>query len=222
MLAGYGRQLLRSELLTDSLAMMGDMDALAAATVALATGTFALGWVAWRTLQLQRTQTQRAHRPVIVPGSSARTVHFRSGELRDAPAGPAMHEGKLVVAVENVGMGPALNVRGIVECGGAASAHGSGRTLHPVEGIASGAANAVTFTPDDGHLEPQIEVWARLAYEDVAGETYWTDLHYNVSAKGYRSRAWGPTSREEPSTLPTRRRLQDVLPLQVWTSRPPG
>jgi hypothetical protein len=183
-------------------------------TILLALATFGLAWVAWRTLELQRTQTERAYRPVIVPAASTREVQFRGGTVSDAPAGPAwMDDGRLAVAVENVGMGPALNVRGIVETGGGGSSWGRGRTLHPIEGVGSGAANAVTFTVDDGTLAPKVEVFMRLAYEDVASETYWTDLHYNASHKGYTARVWGPVDVEQVSYLPSGRRLEDVLPL---------
>ena len=184
-------------------------------TLALAVMTGALAVVAWQSLVAQRVQTERAYRPVIVPLSSRRTVEFRSGTINEAPAGPAMHDDRLVIAVENVGMGPALNVRGLVELGGAGSAVGWGRTLHAVEGIAAGTANAVVFWKDEGVLTPQVEVQARLAYEDVAGVTYWTDIDYNVSTHAYHSRVIGHGV-EPPSPLVNEKGVEDILPASRW------
>ena len=91
-----------------------------------------------------------------------------------------------MVPFENVGMGPAINVRG--ECAALAggSTWGSGLVLHPLEGVAAGAANAVTFVPREGDISQLPEVAIRLIYEDVAGASYWTAMHFNRSAQGYR------------------------------------
>lgn len=107
--------------------MMPAVDALVGiGTLALAIVTSALAWTAWQGLKAQRMQTERAHRPVIVPLSSTRTVEFRTGTIATAPAGPTMQDDKLVIAIENVGMGPALNVRALVELGGGGTALGWG------------------------------------------------------------------------------------------------
>ena len=191
------------------------MDALSVMTGALAIGTFALAWYARRTWEEQRTQTRRAHRPVVVAADTESTMHPGTA----APARePVVRDGKLQVPLRNVGMGPALNIRGLVDAGNSASTFGTGRTLHPIGGLGAGVYGIAAFSPDSDadNLNPQVELAARLAYEDVAGDTYWTDLHYNGSTKGWRSFVWGPTNREEPSNLPTKRRVQDVLPDSSW------
>jgi hypothetical protein len=73
----------------------------------------------------------------------------------------------------------------------------------------------VTFWKDEGDLTPQVELRARLAYEDVAGVTYWTDLHYNVSTRGYYSHVIGPGS-EPTSPFVSGTRVDDVLPAVRW------
>jgi hypothetical protein len=182
-------------------------------TILLAIVTAVLAYAALRTMALQQVQLERAYRPVVVPASGRREISFRAGVLQNAGASPTVHDTKVVVAVENVGNGPALNVRGILDAGGGASVHGSARTLHPVEGLGAGAANAVMFDPDGrGNPEPQIELWIRIAYEDVASVTYWTDMHYNVATRGWQSRVHQPTANEPDSPLWSGRRVAEVLP----------
>jgi hypothetical protein len=189
-------------------------------TLALAVATFALAWVAWQALSVQRTETVRGHRPVLVPASDRGDVYFRNGRM---PVGPPLKTGEpgseeLAIPVQNIGMGPALNVRGIVAVGGGASIHGSARTLHPIEGVAATASNAAVFTQDrDGTLNVETELWARLVYEDVAGNTYRTDLQYNGIYKRYTAQVGGPDDEEPPSHLPDKRRVADVLPPERWS-----
>jgi hypothetical protein len=159
--------------------------ALAFATVWLALATHQLAGRSSEQVEIARVALERAHRPVIVPASSQAELAFRIGTISDAGAGPVMHAGKLAVPVENVGMGPALNLHG--ECAALAggSTWGTGLVLHPVEGVAAGAANAITFVAREGDLSMHPELALRLFYEDVAGRLYWTALHFNQSERGY-------------------------------------
>ncbi|MFL5911768.1 MAG: hypothetical protein ACJ768_14485 [Gaiellaceae bacterium] len=194
-------------------------------TLALAGATFWLALAASRTLKLQREEAVRSRRPVIVPASDRQQVSFRNGAMR---AGPPLKTGQpgveeLAIPLQNIGTGPALNVRGIVAIGGAASIHCTGRTLHPIEGIAAGAANAAVFTQDrDGTLDIETELWGRLVYEDVSGNSYRTDLQYNETYKRYRARVDGPDDYEPPSHFPDRRRVEDVLPRESFAGRYPA
>lgn len=160
--------------------------ALALATVWLAWATHRLARRSEQQVEIARAGVERAHRPVIVPASSRAELAFRIGTVSDAGAGPTMHAGKLVVPVENVGMGPAMNVRGECAAVVGGSTWGTGFVLHPVEGIAAGAANAVTFVAREGRLEEHPELAVRLIYEDVAARSYWTALHFNRSEQGYK------------------------------------
>ncbi len=160
--------------------------ALAVVTAWLAYVTHRLSRHASEQVTVARDQMERSHRPVIVPASSKAELAFRIGTMSDAGAGPTMHGDKLVVPVENVGMGPAMNVRGECSALAGGSTWGTGLVLHPVEGIAAGAANAVTFVPRDGDMSQMPEVAIRLIYEDVSGQSYWTAMHFNRSAQGYR------------------------------------
>jgi hypothetical protein len=69
------------------------------------------------------------------------------------------------------------------------------------------------FDPDGrGNPEPQIELWVRIAYEDVASVTYWTDMHFNVATRGWQSRVLQPATTEPDSPLWSGRRVVEVLP----------
>jgi hypothetical protein len=156
-------------------------------TLALAVATFALAWFARQSAALTRVSVERSHRPVVVPATSSSKVVSRVGQISEAAAGMAMHEGRLVLPIENVGAGPAINVRGGAEAVGGGVITGSGRVLHPVEGLSAGRTNALVFDPSGkGNLEPKMQITMRLLYEDVAGITYATDLRYSASAKAFQ------------------------------------
>lgn len=155
-------------------------------TLALALATFALAWVAWRSLRLTRVSVEQSHRPVVVPATSTSEVVSRVGRISEAAAGVVMHEGQLVVPIQNVGAGPVLNIRGGAEAVGGGVITGSGRSFHPVEGLSAGQSNAVVFEPQVGNLEPKTQITIRLLYEDIAGVTHATDLRYSASAKAFQ------------------------------------
>jgi hypothetical protein len=178
--------------------------AVAVGTILLAIATFWLALTAraqMRTtgeeVELTRVQVERAHRPVIVPASNLGEVYFRRGRV--AAIGPSATVDGLILPIQNIGMGPALEVRGEAETGGAGSIHGRGIALHPIEGVGATAGNAVVFVQRDGQLSVELEVTARLVYEDVAGKTYYTDIHYNGASGAYRSTIHPPSPQEPPS-----------------------
>lgn len=155
-------------------------------TLALALATFALAWVAWQSLRLTRVSVEQSHRPVVVPATSSDNVVSRVGRITEASAGMTMYDGRLVLPIENVGAGPAINIRGGAEAIGGGIITGSGRTLHPVEGLSPGQSNAVLFESQTGNLEPRIQIAIRLLYEDIAGITHATDLRYSENAKAFQ------------------------------------
>jgi hypothetical protein len=89
---------------------------------------------------------------------------------------PLRAEPRLDYNLANVGKGPALNVRGECAVFAAGYAWGSGRIRRPVS-LADGSTAAFTFTADYGSLDLPDRIELRLAYEDVAGRSYWTALH---------------------------------------------
>jgi hypothetical protein len=89
-----------------------------------------------------KTQVEAAHRPVVVPfQKSAENVTFRGGQT-SAGSGPQISENPpdrpdlprysaAFLPVENVGMGPALNVRGDSRRHAGREPHGSPRKRSP-------------------------------------------------------------------------------------------
>lgn len=147
-------------------------------TLGLAIATFALAWVAWRTLRVTQFSVRQSYRPVVVPDTTSRQVVYRGGVISEAAAGPALHKGQLIVPIQNIGAGPALNLRGGAETGDSGAVFGGGWTTHPIEGLGAGHSNAAVFAPQANDLRPLKELVLRLLYEDLAGLTHATDLYY--------------------------------------------
>jgi hypothetical protein len=190
--------------------------ALAVFTAVLAYATWRLAQAADRQLTLARTQVERAHRPVLVPLQvSGEAVSFRGGII-PAGSGPHITENPAdredlprysaaFLPVLNVGMGPALNVRGQFN-----GPRGSGSVRFPIEGVAVGARTAVAFetwTGESlGYTGNDREVSAVLEYDDVASRTYRTRVTFDVGSNAYRS----ALETTELPAEPPRRRLPRV------------
>jgi len=144
-----------------------DWTALGTLTLAVVTGvSLAFGWGSLKQTQqqikmgqeqleqtqleieLSRREVEEAHRPVLVPYQrSALSIRFCGGEIF-AGGGPSATESdaqspfhsSAFLPVENVGMGPALNVRGKFT-----GPQGVGTTQFPTEAIAVGSQGVVSF-----------------------------------------------------------------------------
>jgi hypothetical protein len=191
-------------------------DATATATVCLAIGTFSLaaatvalaaithrGNVDAREatadqLKASADQLEASYRPVIVPFQrSAESLKYRGGlipvgggptvtgnpvERRDLPRYSAAS-----LPVENVGTGPAMNVRGTF-----AGPRGKGTTRFPSEAIAPGARGIVVFENWSGasleYTGNDESVSAVIKYDDVAGTVYRTEVTFDIGHNAYRSK----------------------------------
>jgi hypothetical protein len=150
-----------------------------------------------REIELSRREVEEAHRPVLVPlQRSSTAIRFRGGEIQ-AGGGPQVSENDpdrkdlprysaAFLTVENVGVGPALNVRGEF-----VGPRGTGTTRFPTEAMAAGAHGVVTFENWDGESlsftanDPPVS--AIVNYDDVAGRTYQTNVVYDARHNAYRS-----------------------------------
>lgn len=173
-------------------------------TVGLALFTALLAYATWRMAQaadrqatLSSIQVDRAHRPVLVPlQRSSENLNFRGGEIFIG-GGPHISENPpdrpdlprysaALLAIENVGMGPALNVRGEFT-----APRGAGAVRHPTEGVAVGDRAVVAFETwagdSLGFTGNDVEVSAVLEYDDVAGRTYRTRVAFDIGNNAYRS-----------------------------------
>ena len=153
------------------------VDAAPAFAVAVAIGAATLSYLS---LRVSRRALESSHRPAIVPPSPTNedvTI------MRDTvPAGNP----ELDFEIRNIGMGPALNVRG--QCGVPIDGMvwAIGHTPHPVNVAAGDSAN-ITFIPDDKSqmLTVHSELAARFVYEDVAGQTFWTSVQLRAGKDSY-------------------------------------
>lgn len=164
-------------------------------TALLALATFALAWAAWKSLEEQRAERQAAQRPLLVL-SPKQPLRLESDRLE--------------LTVENVGMGPAINVRAVAENGAAGTIWAEGRTLQPLGGVGAGREGALRVQTDHGSLQSHGELRVRLAYEDAAGATYWTDARLLDQAPCGLEVA-GPGT-EPPSSFVSGRLLREKLP----------
>lgn len=192
-------------------------------TLALAVFTAALAYATWRMAQaadrqaaLAVTQVERAHRPVLVPFQlSGEEVRFRGGTI-GVGTGPHISENPpdredlprysaAFLPVINVGMGPALNVRGDFT-----GPRGSGSVRFPLEGVAAGARGVIAFetwTGESlGYTGNDESVSAVIDYDDVAGRTYRTCVTFDVGSNAYRSTLEAAELPAEPSEGRSRRR----------------
>jgi hypothetical protein len=155
-------------------------------------------------IALSRREVEEAHRPVLVPlQKSGEGVRFRGGQI-PASGGPYSTENapdrpddlpgysSALLPVENVGMGPALNVRGEFT-----GPRGAGGTPYPTEAIAVGAQGVVSFEnagEDLSYTGDDLEVSAVIQYDDVAGRTHQTSIVFDVKHNAYRSTLSGEPS----------------------------
>jgi hypothetical protein len=176
----------------------------AVGTLALAAVTavaLIIGWVTLRQtkdeIALSRREVEEAHRPVLVPFQRSGTdIKFRGGEI-PAGGGPHLsendparedlpHYSATFMPIENVGVGPALNVRGEFT-----GPRGAGTTRFPTEAVAAGAHGVVTFENWDGDSlsftgnDPPVS--AVVDYDDVAGRTHRTNVVFDIGHNAYRS-----------------------------------
>jgi hypothetical protein len=157
-----------------------------------------------REIELSRSEVEEAHRPVLVPYQKAgQGVTYRGG-LISSGGGPGTSENDpdrddlprysaASLPVENVGVGPALNVRGQFT-----GPRGTGTTRFPTEAVAVGALGVVVFENWEGDslqfTGNDESVSAEIEYDDVAGRTYSTSIVFDIGNNAYRSTLGRPVN----------------------------
>jgi hypothetical protein len=133
-----------------------------------------------REIELSRREVEEAHRPVVVPVVIAGRPYLAQSVSRgpsDYPMRPCvMESGKLIVPVQNIGAGPALNVVASIERleddGGPWRGANEQQTPGKATGISPGSPV---------HIEVLYHGWEErwsfrltVAYEDLAGKRWAT------------------------------------------------
>ncbi len=127
-------------------------------------------------IKLSRSEVEEAHRPLIVPVLSKAFVDLGAdGKYEKRPQ--VLRDGKLLVHVENVGPGPALNVEAwarLLDDSGGPSVGSSGPQVS--------ARSAGIGPHSDTPLLIQVHNWSgtpnfalRIEYDDVASNGWRTD-----------------------------------------------
>ena len=146
--------------------------------------------------QVKESQRQltASYLPVIVPYQrAAESLTYRGGtisadggpqitenpsERHDLPSYSAAH-----MAVENVGVGPALNLRGSFT-----GPNGSGAVRVPLEAVAAGAKGILSFENSEGaslSYGSSDQITVEIDYNDVAGNEYGRRFTYDPMQRAY-------------------------------------
>jgi hypothetical protein len=171
------------------LAFVGDWDATAVGTLALAIVTGVSLRFGWKSLRQGQKEVEEAHRPVLVPLADSRPLEVVETGLQERPAARPLFlgEGQLAVPIENIGTGPALRVEASVQMlnseGGPTGVGTGGMEPAALAGIKA-----------SGSVAPIIKIhgladvpgfWLTLTYEDVAGKGWITKARYIATDRRY-------------------------------------
>lgn len=193
-------------------------------------GTLALAWFTWRLARQTRKSVDAAtnslgiakdslkaeqdsvaaldasvaaaQRPVLVPVETG-TIQIAGRQMFLDHGPTAQPDGSLtLVALRNVGSGPALSVRGQVSLrarGDAGARFGRGIVRVPRVAVAVAQTEALPFDRDEGRLnfsgtDMREEVTFEILYDDVSGKTYGTTARYHSG-----ERLWYVTVAPDPT-----------------------
>lgn len=165
------------------LAFAGNWDATAIGTLALAVVTGVSLAFGWKSLRQGQREVEEAHRPVVMP--IVRGTFMDLGADGQHETSPKMlHSGHLVVPVENIGAGPALNLEATMtyyDGNGPSSTARGPQTPAAVAGLGVSA-----FVP----LYLEAEGWngdflLSIDYNDVAGKTWRTQSRFVKALKRF-------------------------------------
>jgi hypothetical protein len=145
-----------------------------------------------REIELSRREVEEAHRPVVVPVVIAGRPHLAQSVSRgpsDYPLRPCvMESGKLVVPVQNIGAGPALNVVASIERLEDDGGPWRGAIEQQTPGKATGISPGAPV-----HIEVFYHGWEErwsfrltVAYEDIAGKRWATVGDYIGGSRRYK------------------------------------
>lgn len=150
-----------------------------------------------REIELSRSEVEEAHRPVVVPVVDKTFVDLGAdGQPEKRPQ--VLRDGKLLVHVENVGPGPALNVEAwasLLDEAGHPSTGSSGPQVSArVAGIGPHADTPLLIQVHNWTGTPNFSL--RVDYEDVASNGWRTDSVFVAGA--FEVTAIGRCKRKRP------------------------
>lgn len=165
------------------LAFAGNWDATAVGTLALAVVTGVSLVFGWKSLRQGQREVEEAHRPVVMPIVRKTTMDLGAdGQHETSPK--LLNSGHIVVPVENIGSGPALNLEATMTyCDGDAPSSAARGPQTPASVAGLGVS---VFLP----LYLEAEGWngdflLSIDYDDVAGKTWRTESRFVKPLKRY-------------------------------------
>jgi hypothetical protein len=166
------------------LAFAGNWNATAVGTLALAVVTGISLAFGWKSLRQGQREVEEAHRPVVMPLVRGTSMDLGADGRTHKTRPTLLPTGQLVVPVENIGAGPALNLEATMtyydDNGPSSSARGP-QTPAAVAGLGVSA-----FEP----LYLDAEGWngdflLTIGYDDVAGKTWRTQGRFVRTLRRY-------------------------------------
>jgi hypothetical protein len=172
------------------LAFAGNWDATAVGTLALAAVTAVSLAFGWRSLRQGQREVEEAHRPVVMPIIRGTFMDLGAdGKHETRPK--LITTGQLVLPVENIGPGPALDLEATMtyydDDGPSSSARGP-QTPAAVAGLGV-SAFAPLYLDAEGWNGDFLLV---IDYKDVAGKTWRTQARFVQKLKRYVDLAVDP------------------------------
>jgi hypothetical protein len=167
------------------LELSDDLDLTGLATALLALVTLASVVLTRRALKqtrdeidLSRREVEEAHRPVLVPVIDPTREVGIPGHGR-FPVGPQAADNRILVSVENIGSGPALDVSLTVALAAehVPEAQQCARTTKTATGIGVGRITTLELPLVGATVVP---FQLRLTYSDVAGKPWETTARYAI------------------------------------------
>ncbi len=165
------------------------LDITGIATMFLAAATAGLAWWTRRAVDQGAIEVERAHRPVVVPLPDPVKGIGEALQARQWPRVTPGDRGKsLFVAVRNVGMGPALDVRATVQFGdedGNPSTSGIAQqpSVTEIAALAAGPMEVLMF--EVVPVTSLIGFRLTIEYSDVAGARWHTRTRFSNFQSAY-------------------------------------
>jgi hypothetical protein len=160
----------------------GATEATAYGTIGLAAVTLISLAFGWRALRQGQREVEEAHRPVLVPVDDRRTILLPGrGEKQAAPRVLDEHPAIVMIPIENVGSGAALNACGCVESDEDASSIIESK---PLAAAGKGATKALWFTAATWLGTPggsAADLTLSVRYEDVGQGRWLTTARWDAS-----------------------------------------
>ncbi|HYI36255.1 MAG TPA: hypothetical protein VEX39_06610 [Thermoleophilaceae bacterium] len=152
---------------------------LAGATALLARTTRDVSQATGRQVSVDQQQILQAQRPVLVP----QALIDSTTQLADDPQ---IDKGDILVAISNVGPGPAISVTAVLFRPNSTDVSGRAR---PIEAVAARFDEELRFTASGEHAAysgaDTVYLKGQIRYRDVAGTKYTTDFTWHSGGNAY-------------------------------------